>query len=132
AHCFVAGGAGYRIADSGPAGYTVRIDNTAPNPALRMQIVDDPAAADFVLIDDSASDRTCRDAERIRNILVNAEVADPDLTVSLSREPADHKIYVRSASYSEQEAAALLAVMWTNAQQASSGRREVAEVAARQ
>jgi hypothetical protein len=32
--------------------------------------------------------------------------------VVLSRQPADYTIYVRSASFSEQDAAALFAVIW--------------------
>lgn len=115
-HCFITGGDGYRIADHGPASYSVRIDNAAPQPGLRLQVVDDPATADFMLIDDSASANSCHDAATVNSIRVNAADADPDLTVSLSHEPAEHKIYVRSANFSERDAAALFAVMWRNAQ----------------
>jgi hypothetical protein len=37
------------------------------------------------------------------------------MTVALSREPADYKIYVRSATFSQQDAAALFAVIWQDA-----------------
>jgi hypothetical protein len=114
--CFITGSAGYRIADHGPARYTVRIDNAAPHPGLRLQVVDDPGKADFLLIDDNGSAGSCRDAATVNNIRINGGVADADLTVALSRAPAEHKIYVRSASFSERDAAALFAVMWRNAQ----------------
>lgn len=124
--CFITGGAGYRIADHGPASYTVRIDNAAQHPGLRLQVVDDPAAADFMLIDDSGSAGSCRDAANVNNIRINAGVANPDLTVSLSRAPARHKIYVRSANFSERDAAALFAVMWRNAQAGPAASRKIA------
>jgi len=114
--CFITGSAGYRISDRGPASYTVRIDNAAPHPGLRLQVVDDPAKADFMLIDDSGSAGSCSDAATVNNIRINSGAADAGLTVALSRAPAEHKIYVRSASFSERDAAALFAVMWRNAQ----------------
>ncbi len=124
--CFITGGAGYRISDQGPASFTVRIDNTAPHPGLRLQVVDDPATADFMLIDDGEAAGGCRDATTVNSIRINAGVPRPDMTVSLSREPADHKIYVRSASFSERDAAALFAVMWRNAQNHSGPGRKIA------
>jgi hypothetical protein len=125
-HCFITGGAGYRIADHGPASYSVRIDNAAPQPGLRLQVVDDPATADFMLIDDSASASDCRDVVTVNSIRINAGGTDPDLTVSLSREPAEHRIYVRSANFSERDAAALFAVMWRNAQNGRSPTHKIA------
>ncbi|MDI1344971.1 MAG: hypothetical protein PSV22_12835, partial [Pseudolabrys sp.] len=53
--CFVAGDAGYQLSTNTSAAHIVRIDNTAAHPDLRMQLVDDPAAADFVLVDDSGA-----------------------------------------------------------------------------
>jgi len=123
--CFLTGSTGYRIADRGPANYTVRIDNAAAHPGLRMQVVDNPAAADFLLIDDSKSAGSCRDATEVTSIRIDSGVPHPDLTVSLSRAPADHKIYVRSANFSERDAAALLAVIWRNAQDYTAGARKV-------
>jgi 4,5-dihydroxyphthalate decarboxylase len=43
------------------------------------------------------------------------QAANADLTVALSRAPAAYKIYVRSASFSEQDAAALFVVIWNSA-----------------
>jgi hypothetical protein len=113
--CFVAGNAGYEISASASANYTVRIDNAAANPSVRLQIVDDPAAADFVLVDDGDTGAACNAATAISSIRIDPVARQPDLTVALSRAPADIKIYVRSANFSEQDAAALFAVIWQNA-----------------
>jgi hypothetical protein len=110
--CFVAGSAAYRVADSGSASVTVRIDNKAARPNLRMQIVDDPASADFVLVDDGESG-VCDGA--VETIRLDSEARNPDLTVALSHEAADYKLYVRSPRFSTQDAAAFFAVMWRNA-----------------
>jgi hypothetical protein len=113
--CFSAGSAGYLIADHGSANYTVRIDNAAPHPKLRMQLVNDPLRADFVLIDDSGEAGACAGVSTIKSIRVDPAARQPDMTVALSREPADYKIYVRSATFSQQDAAALFAVIWQDA-----------------
>jgi len=110
--CFVAGSAAYRVGDSGTANVTVRIDNKAEHPNLRMQIVDDPAAADFVLVDDGESG-VCDGA--VESIRLDNAAANPDLTVALSHDAADYKLYVRSPRFSTQDAAAFFAVMWRNA-----------------
>ena len=113
--CFIAGSAGYLISAGTRADFTVRIDNTAPHPDLRMQIVDTPASADFVLIDDRESADACAEATSIKSIRVDRGSRAPDMTVALSRQPADTKIYVRSAHYSDVDAAALFAAMWHDA-----------------
>jgi hypothetical protein len=121
--CFIAGDAGYVLSDAKSdtkseaisATHIVRIDNAAARPSLRMQLVDDAAQADFMLVDDGRADRTCANATTIDSIRLDAKAARPELTVALSRAPADLKIYVRSAHYTEQDAAALFAVMWHKA-----------------
>jgi hypothetical protein len=120
--CFIADAAGYRISDSASANFTVRIDNTAAAPNLRMQLVDDPAAADFVLVDDGDTVNACTGAASVKSIRLDPSASNADLTVTLSREPADYKIYVRSAGFSEQDAAALFAVLWQTARKNGSGR----------
>jgi hypothetical protein len=111
--CFVTGNSAYRVSETGAAKFTVRIDNAAARPNLRMQLVDDPAAADFVLIDDGNASNACQGA--VENIRLDHKAGNPDLTVALSREAADYKNYVRSARFSAQDAAALFAVMWRDA-----------------
>jgi len=122
--CFIAGATGYQISDSASADVTVRIDNTAAQPNLRMQLVDDSAAADFVLVDDGDAVNVCTGATAIQSIRLDPAAANADLTVSLSHAPAAHKIYVRSASFSQPDAAALFAVIWQTARKtADSGRK---------
>jgi len=122
--CFMAGAAGYRLTGAAAANYIVRVGESAAKPDLRLQIVEDPARADFVLLDDGDSADTCRDAGEIRSIRVDDAAAKPDVTVALSSQPAadDYKIYVRSAHFTERDAAALFAVIWKNAR----GRETVA------
>jgi hypothetical protein len=113
--CFISGNAGYELSGSPTAKYTVRFDNAAANPNVRMQLVDDPAAADFVMVDDGAEANACKAASAVNSIRIDPTAAKPDLTVLLSRAEADYKIYVRSSSYTEQDAAAVFAVILQNA-----------------
>jgi hypothetical protein len=63
-------------------------------------------------------------ATAIKSIRLDPAAANADLTVSLSRAPAAYKIYVRSASFSQQDTAALFAVIWQTARKtADSGRK---------
>lgn len=109
--CFVADDAGYLLSANTSAAHVVRIDNTAAHPDLRMQLVDDPAAADFVLVDDSDASLACEGVSAVESIRIDAAAAKPDLTIALSRDPADYKIYLHSDRYTEQDAAALAAVI---------------------
>ncbi len=120
--CFIAGNSGYRLSAAKSATYTVRIDNAAAKPGLRMQLVNDPAEADFVLVDDTDTNaaNACRDAAIVESIRIDPAAVNPELTVSLSRAPAAAKIYVKSTHYSEQDAAALFAVIWLKAEQTGS------------
>jgi hypothetical protein len=119
--CFNAGTAAYRFSAAANASYTVRIDNAAAHPDLRLALVDDPALADFVLVDDAVSADACRDAAEVRSIRVDPAAAKTDgmprLTVTLSKQNSagDYKIYVRSASFTERDAAALFAAIWHDA-----------------
>lgn len=109
--CFVAGNAGYLLSGNTSAAHVVRVDNAAAHPDLRMQLVDDPAAADFVLVDDSDVSLACEGVSTVESIRIDAAAARPDLTIALSREAADYKIYLHSDRYTEQDAAALAAVI---------------------
>ena len=83
--CFIAGDSGYRISDGAAADFTVRIASAAAKPNLRMQLVDDPAAADFVLVDDSDTVNACADAAAVQSIRIDPTARNADLTVVLSR-----------------------------------------------
>jgi hypothetical protein len=125
--CFIAGDTSYRISNGAAVNVTVRIDNTATKPDLRLQQVDDSAMADFVLVDDSDTVSGCTGA--VQSIRLDPAAANADLTVTLSRAPAGYKIYVRSATFSEQDAAALFAAIWDAARKdrhASGSGREFA------
>ena len=113
--CFIAGNAGYKLSARGDARHIVRIDNQAALPHLRMQLVDDPAAADFVLVDDSDASVACRGVSVVESIRIDPAAAKPDLIVAVSRDAADYKIYLHSDNYNEQDAAALAAVIWQTA-----------------
>jgi hypothetical protein len=125
--CFIAGNAGYRLSSTGAADYTVRIDNSTPTPNLRMQIVDDPAAADFVLVDDGDTAGACDGTATISSVRIDPDASRPDVTVALSRAAADYKIYVQSAKFSEQDGAALFAAIWQSARKTASAGRRFAE-----
>lgn len=109
--CFVSGAHTYRIAGNEDANVTVRVNETASQPNLRMQLVNDPATANFVLVDDNDTTAACHSIGAVKNIRLDAGAAKPDLTVALSDKDAPYKIYVRSAHYTPQDAAALFAVM---------------------
>jgi hypothetical protein len=126
APCFVAGNTGYRMSDNASANVTVRIDNAAANPDLRVQLTDDAAAADFVLLDDGIAAGACPAGIAIQSVRLDPTAANPDFTVALSRAPAAYKIYVRSAGFSQQDAAALFAAIWRNAGKTAGSGREFA------
>ncbi len=117
--CFASGAATYRISHTAPTpDYRVRIDNAATRPDLRMQLVDRPEIADFVLADDfgPAESTACRSSLPLKTVKVDtaATAMAADVTVALSAEAAnpDYRIYVHSVRFSHQDAAALLAVTW--------------------
>jgi hypothetical protein len=126
APCLVAGNTGYRMSDNASANITVRIDNAAAKPDLRVQLTDDAAAADFVLLDDGIAAGACPGGTAIQSVRLDPTAANPDLTVALSRAPAAYKIYVRSAGFSQQDGAALFAAIWRNAGKITGSGREFA------
>jgi len=109
--CLVAGAHAYRISGNSDANVTVRVSQSAAHANLRLQLVNDPAMADFVLVDDDDGGAACRGASSIKSIRLDNTAARPDLTVALSQKAAPFKIYVHSAHYTPQDAAALFAVM---------------------
>jgi hypothetical protein len=129
--CFAAANASYELSTSAGADYTVRVDNAATSPSLRMQLVDDPAAADFVMVDDDDAALACKATGSLKTVRIDPAALEPDLTVTLSRAEADHKVYVRSASFSEQDAAALFAVIWQDTRRAGTARQVASRTAVR-
>jgi hypothetical protein len=115
--CFASGASTYQLVAGAPApDYRIRIDADAIGPDLRIQLVDRAENADFVLVDDFSGNEpsTCKSSTPIRTVTLDAAAGTPDVTVQLSADAkgADYRLYVHSARFSQQEAAALLAAMW--------------------
>ncbi len=114
--CFTAGTASYQLSASAAApDYKVKIDNRAVHPDLRLQLVNEPTTADFVLVDDlDAADGDACNASALRTIRIDDGEKRPDLTISVAAdvEAPDFKLYVRSLRFSHEDAAALFGVMW--------------------
>jgi hypothetical protein len=77
----------------------------------RVQITDDADAADFAVVDDGPSDEpgACQGNPSTRLITIASQPVDGGPVIYLSTEgPADYRIYVRSKTFSQREAAALI------------------------
>jgi hypothetical protein len=113
--CFTAGSVTYQLSPAATApDYRVRIDNRAPHPDLRIAVVDRAEAADFALVDDVAPDTSpCRSAGLRKTVRLVPADAPADLTIRLTRagEGADLTLFVHSARVSQEDAAALFALM---------------------
>jgi hypothetical protein len=128
--CFASGASTYQIVANATApDYRIRIDAEAIRPDLRMQLVDRAENADFVLVDDFSGSEpsTCKSSTPIRTVTLDTTAGSPDVTVQLSADAkgADYRLYVHSARFSQQDAAALLAAMW-KANQRQADQRKVA------
>jgi hypothetical protein len=116
--CFTAGTSTFQMSSTAfSPDYRVKIDGHVARPDLRMHLVDTPETADFVLVDDfsSVEGNACKAWTAVKTIKVDSEASSPDLTISLSNQAPgtdDFKLYVHSARFSHQDAAALFAVMW--------------------
>lgn len=78
---------------------------------VRVQITDDPDAADFALVDDGATAEAgaCQAQAAPRYVAISRRPASGGPVIYLSREgPADYRVYVRSKTFSERDAAALI------------------------
>jgi hypothetical protein len=107
--CFSNGGIAYRLTSNKAADYTIRIDNGAQHPDLIVQITDDPAAADLVLLADADGLAGCG-AGTLRTIRLDPRALDPDMTIALAgEENGQPRIY--APGFRAEEAAALFAAM---------------------
>jgi hypothetical protein len=119
--CFASGSAIYRLSQKASSpDIRVKIDNAAQRPDLRMQLVDRPEIADFVLADDygSASNNTCKSPAPMKVIKIDDETSSPDIIVSLGAGDTlpDYRVYVHSVRFSHRDVAALLAALWKTQQ----------------
>lgn len=121
--CFTAGAITYQVSPATAADYRVRIDDARPD--LRIALVDGVETADFTLVDGAGGFDGCESAARLRTVGVVGEGGDADVTMSLSREPADAdlRLFVHSAHLRASDVAALIAVI--RLRQAN---RQIAEV----
>jgi len=116
--CFTAGSITFQLTPGAPkADYRVKIAAFADDPRtqnLHIQLVDDVDAADFALVDDvTASPSACKSAGNVKTVEVVGENSPADVAVSLSpgATDGDLKLFVHSARFAHQDAAALLAAM---------------------
>ena len=93
------------------AGVHVAFTDDPTQATVRVQVTDNADVADFAVVDDglgSDSD-TCQAGPSTRLISIAAQPVDGGELIYLSTEgPADYRIYVRSKTFSQREAAALI------------------------
>jgi len=78
---------------------------------VRVQLVDQPDLADFVVTDDvsGVEDSSCSAGSGSRRVAIVDKARAGDPTIYLSTEAnADYRIFVRSASFTPEQAAALI------------------------
>ncbi|MDI3562950.1 hypothetical protein [Bradyrhizobium sp. Arg816] len=93
------------------AGVHVAFTDDLSRATVRVQITDDPDAADFAVVDDGLSFEpdSCQTNPANRLVTIAAEPVDGGPVIYLSTDgPADYRIYVRSKTFSQREAAALI------------------------
>lgn len=93
------------------AGVHVAFTDDLSRATVRVQITDDPDAADFAVVDDGLGFEpdSCQANPATRLISIAAQPVDGGPVIYLSTDgPADYRIYVRSKTFSQREAAALL------------------------
>ncbi|WP_339029292.1 hypothetical protein WI604_00125 [Bradyrhizobium symbiodeficiens] len=93
------------------AGVHVAFTEDPARATVRVQITDDADAADFVVVDDGLESEpgSCQANPSTRPVSIAAQPVDGGQVIYLSTGgPADYRIYVRSKSFSQREAAALI------------------------
>jgi|SRR3954447_26743445 hypothetical protein len=93
------------------AGIQVAFTEDPSQATVRVQITDDADAADFAVVDDGASEEpdACQGNPSPRLVAISGQPGGDRPTIYLSTDgPADYRIYVRSKTFSQKEAAALI------------------------
>lgn len=93
------------------AGIQIAFTDDPAQATVRVQITDDADAADFAVVDDGADDEpgACQGNPSTHLVAISAQGGGDRPTVYLTTEgPADYRIYVRSRTLSQKEAAALI------------------------
>lgn len=107
--CIEAGGSSLQIAAPWHADLHVAFTDDPRTATVRVQIVENVETADFVVVDDaeSAEPNTCAAAPRFVAISTSPSASQPIIYLSTDGD-ADYRIFVRSKSFSQREAAALI------------------------
>ncbi len=92
------------------AGVHVAFTDDPARATVRVQITEDADTADFTVVDGVGSEPdSCQANPSTRLVSIAAQPVDGGEVVYLSSEgPADYRIYVRSKTFSQREAAALI------------------------
>jgi hypothetical protein len=93
------------------AGVHVAFTDDLSRATVRVQVTDDADAADFAVVDDGPGSEadSCEAHPANRLITIAAQPVDGGPVIYLSTDgPADYSIYVRSKTFSQREAAALI------------------------
>ena len=93
------------------AGVHVAFTDDPARATVRVQITEDADTADFTVVDDGIGSEpdSCQANPSRRLVSIAAEPVDGGQVIYLSSEgPADYRIYVRSKTFSQREAAALI------------------------
>jgi hypothetical protein len=93
------------------AGIHVAFTDDPTRATVRVQITDDADGADFAVVDDGlgAEPDSCQANPQTRLVTIAAQPVDGGPVIYLSTDgPADYRIYVRSKTFSQREAAALI------------------------
>ncbi|WP_027554061.1 hypothetical protein [Bradyrhizobium sp. Cp5.3] len=93
------------------AGVQVAFTEDPAQATVRVQITENADAADFAVVDDGISDEpgACEANAATRLVAISANPGHDRAVIYLSTDgPADYRIYVRSKTFSQREAAALI------------------------
>ena len=101
--CFNAGSTTFQFSPSPSApDYRVKFVAAETKPHMRVQLVDEVTNADFALVDD---------IEPLPGSACRSESAPADLRISLSPHEAEYNLFVHSARFGHEDAAALFAAI---------------------
>jgi hypothetical protein len=98
--------------------FTIKVSPYAFMPDITMGIVNSPKEANLILVDDlsQANMRVCKEQSSFgsKTIMVSDTAFMPDITVQLLTHAvmADYKIFIASERFTNEEAAALFALIW--------------------
>jgi hypothetical protein len=114
--CFNSGATTYELSSlASVPDFSVKFDDQATRPDLRIGLVDGVAAADFTLVDDAMDGHACETDAAVKTVKIVSH-GPSDVVISLTRDlaNADFKLFVHSVRFNHRDAAALFAAMHHN------------------